>query len=60
MRLVVTGDNSTLARHELMAALARVKGDVSKLELSFFGDAADASEAQRVIESRGGKYIAAK
>jgi hypothetical protein len=60
MRLAVGGENSSLTRHEIIAALAQIKGDVSKLELSFFGDASDASEVRRVIEGRGGKYIAAK
>lgn len=58
--LVVSGASSTLARHEIVAALSQVEGDVSKLELSFFGDGKDASEVQRAVEGRGGKYVAAK
>jgi hypothetical protein len=58
--LVVSGASSTLARHEIIAALSQVKGDMSKLELSFFGDVSDASEVQRAVERRGGKYAAAK
>lgn len=58
--LVVSGVSSNLARHEIIAALSQVKGDISKLELSFFGDGPDVSEVQRTVEGKGGKYVAAR
>lgn len=60
VRLLVSGASSSLARHELVAALAQAQGPLSQLELAFIGEEADAASVRAAVEKSGGRYVAAQ
>jgi hypothetical protein len=59
VRLAVAGPSTTLARHEIIAALTQVERPLPKLELSFFGDPSDVVLVKEAVERKGGTYVPA-
>lgn len=57
VHLLVSSPNSTLARHEVVAALSRAGATLSKLQVSFIGDPAEAALIRAAVEKVGGKYV---